>query len=80
MVDNICKRCGIEFGRKETLIKHLNRKNICMPLENDVDRKVQLELLIRKCVIECEKCNKMYKNDESLRKHKCTAIEKINRI
>lgn len=77
MRENICERCGIEFGRRDVLIKHLKRKTLCMPIEMDVDRNIQLERLSRKCEIECERCNKMYKNSNSLRMHKCIGKENI---
>ena len=80
MGENICNRCGIEFGRKDVLIKHLKKKNICMPIEMDEDRNIQLELLSKKCEIECDKCNKMYKNSNSLRMHKCKIIDKTEEI
>jgi uncharacterized C2H2 Zn-finger protein len=80
MTENICNRCGIEFGRKDVLIKHLKKKNICMPIEMDADRNIQLEELSKKCNIKCVRCNKMYKNDESLRKHKCKIIDKTDEI
>jgi hypothetical protein len=80
MVENICNRCGIEFGRKDILIKHLKKKNICMPIEMDEDRNIQLEQLSKKCEIECVRCNKMYKNDETLRKHKCKTIDKTEEM
>ena len=29
MLNYDCERCGLDFKTKQTLIKHLKRKNIC---------------------------------------------------
>jgi hypothetical protein len=42
-----------------------------MPIEMEIDRKIQLEELTKKEGIECERCNRTYKNVNSLRMHKC---------
>ena len=51
-----------------------------MPIEIDVDRNIQLYQLSKKYEIECDKCNKMYKNVNSLRMHKCKIIDKTDEI
>ena len=37
MVEYICFRCGYNGKQKINLIRHLNRKNICKPTEDDVE-------------------------------------------
>jgi hypothetical protein len=58
-----------------------------MPIENDLEPHKLIEELkdiTKKIGKECDKCNKIYKNDETLRKHKCIEeetkpyLEKIN--
>ena len=36
MVEYICNRCGYNAKQKINLIRHLNRKNICSPLLEDI--------------------------------------------
>jgi hypothetical protein len=83
----LCKRCGLDFTQKITLITHLKKKKTCIPIENDIEPHKLIEELkdiTKKIGKECEKCNKLYKNDETLRKHKCVLegtkpyLEKIN--
>ena len=69
-MDKKCKRCGLDFIEKKHLIQHLKKKILCMALEQDIDPKYQLEQLTKKEGIECDTCNKIYKNEECLRKHK----------
>ena len=84
---HLCKRCGLDFTQKITLITHLKKKKTCMPIENDIEPYKLIEELkdnTKKIGKECDKCNKIYKNDETLRKHKCIVeqtkpyLEKIN--
>jgi len=65
-----CERCGFDFLDKQRLKQHLKKKILCMALEQDIDPKYQLEKLTTKQGIECDSCNKIYKNEDSLRKHK----------
>ncbi len=69
-MENKCIRCGLDFAEKKHLKQYL-KKNICMALEMDVDLIVQLEELTKKEGINCDKCNRIYKNLNSLRMHKC---------
>jgi len=73
----------MEFTHKCVLIKHLKKQKICLPIEEDIDREAQLEeLCVRKSDkenIECVDCNRQYKNKESLRKHKCKRLEKLEK-
>ena len=36
MVEYICNRCGYNAKQKINLVRHLNRKNICSPLLEDI--------------------------------------------
>ena len=36
MVEYICNRCGYNAKQKINLMRHLNRKNICSPLLEDI--------------------------------------------
>lgn len=76
MTEYICKRCGIEFKQKIILIKHLQKKTICLPIENDIDPVLLIEQLNKKDGVQCTKCNKIYKNNNSLRAHNCKSFQK----
>jgi len=36
MVEYICNRCGYNAKQKINLVRHLNRKNICKPILEDI--------------------------------------------
>lgn len=78
----VCKRCLVEFKQKSNLINHLNRKNICMAIESDILPNELIKELNDKGEdkVECSKCNNIYKNKNSLRMHKCKAINSINEL
>ncbi len=69
-----CKRCGLEFKDRRNLFQHLKRKTSCMAIESDISLLKQLEELKKREGIVCDKCERIYKNKESLRKHKCRII------
>jgi hypothetical protein len=74
MTEYICKRCGLEFKQKIILIKHLQKKTICIPIENDIHPSILIEQLNKKDGVQCDKCNRVYKNNSSLRAHHCKLI------
>jgi hypothetical protein len=71
MAEHKCIRCGLEFIEKQHLKQHLKKKLICMPIEKNIDRLEQLAQLNKKEGILCNKCNRIYKNSNSLRMHNC---------
>ena len=75
MNNNNCKRCGLEFVERSYLMKHLKRKRECMAIESDISLLEQLEDIQERKGITCEKCERIYKNKESLRNHKCIIIK-----
>ena len=74
---NICKRCCLEFNEKRGLIQHLRRKNVCIGIESEMTQEELLEGLNKKEGVDCEKCKRVYKNEESLRRHSCKVIENV---
>jgi len=70
-MEYICIRCCLDFKEKVSLIRHLKKKKKCISLDKNVEDLDQLAELTKKEGLNCEKCNRTYKNDESLRKHKC---------
>lgn len=74
MMEYNCNRCGLEFIEKQYLKQHLKKKRLCIAIQMDIDRNIQLAELTKKEGIECEKCNKTYKNQETIRKHKCKVV------
>jgi hypothetical protein len=75
MSEYICLRCDIDFLEKKRLVQHLKRKTKCIPILADIDTEEILEKLTRKQGIECEYCNRIYKNKDSLRTHNCKENE-----
>jgi len=77
-MEYICIRCCLDFKEKVSLIRHLKKKKKCISLDKNVEELDQLAELTKKEGLNCEKCNRTYKNDESLRKHKCKVVIKEN--
>ena len=73
-----CKRCGLDFKQKINLVTHLNRKKICMPIYLDVLPCELMKELNKKDGLECSECKRVYKNQNSLRTHRCKAVQMIN--
>jgi hypothetical protein len=70
-----CPRCDDDFETPAILKNHLNRKNICQPISQDKDIKIE-DIIIENCKIEdddedhdCKYCEKTYANKYSLEKH-----------
>jgi hypothetical protein len=79
----LCKRCGLDFNQKITLISHLKKKKTCIPIEKDLDPNELIEELkdnTKKEGLLCDTCNKIYKNVNSLRMHKCLAKTQKNTL
>jgi hypothetical protein len=57
-----CERCGYAFGRKQHLIAHLKRINVCDAILANIDRDFLLEKLLfkKEKTIPCSKCNKLF--------------------
>ena len=72
----ICRRCGIDFNEKRCLIKHLQRKIMCMAIENDISPLELIQENTNKKDVQCDKCERFYKNINTLKSHKC--VYKIN--
>jgi hypothetical protein len=68
-----CDRCGYETDRKGNLITHLQKKNICLPLLNNIERSILIEKLTSKeykeTAVQCEKCDKKFNNKSSMYRH-----------
>ena len=69
----ICKRCGIDFNEKRCLIQHLHRKRMCMSIESDISPLELLEEITNKKDVKCDRCERFYKNINTLNAHKCIA-------
>lgn len=68
-----CERCGMDFKSKKYLIQHLKKATECVCFYSDIKRSEILDIIYDKDGVMCNKCNKMYKNLETVRKHKCKA-------
>lgn len=76
-MNNNCKRCGIYFSERRGLMKHLRRKNVCIGIESERTQEELLEELNKKEGFGCEECKRVYKNEESLRKHRCKGVKEV---
>jgi len=56
-------------------MSHLKRKIKCIAIESDIEAVDLIIKLTKKEGVECEYCNRTYKNKESLRKHNCKENE-----
>ena len=74
----ICKRCGIYFEQKGTLRNHLKRKMMCIAIESEISPDELLDELEIIKGIKCKDCKKTYKNENSLRTHKCKFIKSLD--
>jgi hypothetical protein len=77
-MEYICIRCSLDFKEKVSLIRHLKKKKRCISLDKDVEDLDQLSELTKKEGINCDKCNRIYKNLNSLRMHKCKSKKNID--
>ena len=57
-----CEKCNKEFNQKSNYLKHINRKNPCILIENNI------------IIYKCEKCNKEFNHKTSYLYH----INKVN--
>lgn len=79
MSEFICERCFVIFTEKKGIIKHLRRKNTCMGIGTDTNpEKLILQISKKENGIECQYCNRIYKNKNSLTAHKCIPIKNKN--
>ncbi len=72
--DTFCERCGMSFKSKKYLIQHLQKESECVCLYSDITRLDILSKIKQRTGIECEKCNRIYKNKETVRKHNCKGL------
>ena len=72
-MDFFCERCGMDFKSKKYLIQHLKKDVDCVCFYSDIKRSEILDRLYFKDGVACDRCNKIYKNAETVRKHKCVA-------
>jgi hypothetical protein len=75
MEEFTCERCGLFFKEKRILMSHLKRKIKCIAIESDIEPGDLIIKLTKKEGVECEYCNRTYKNKESLRRHNCKENE-----
>jgi hypothetical protein len=76
MEDYECERCGGVFNTKRHLVQHLKKRVKCMTINSERGTNEIIESLDKKEGLECEGCNRAYKNLNCLRvhKYKCKAL------
>ncbi len=74
MIEHECERCGVIFKMKKHLVQHLKKRVKCIGIESERTQEELLEELNKKEGLDCEKCKRVYKNEESLRKHICKEL------
>jgi hypothetical protein len=74
MDDYICKRCDAIFSIKSHLKSHLQRKNICIFIEHDLDRDILIDELYQRTLnnktYDCEYCNMKFNHASNKSRHK----------
>lgn len=68
-----CKRCGFKTPQKQTLMRHLMRKNPCCTIKSDCSCEEQLKGLEKKYkeqTFDCDFCGKRFNYAASKSKHK----------
>ena len=76
----ICERCDIDYGTKKGLLQHLRKKKPCLSINKDIEPDKLIKILNKKDGLICDKCNRVYKNNNSLRTHRCKSIDKIEQL
>jgi hypothetical protein len=70
----ICKRCNIGFSSKTRLKTHLQRKNPCEYIENNIDAEILIDELYERKIndktYDCEYCNKKFNSTSGKSQHK----------
>lgn len=73
-MDFICKRCDQQFKTKSQLKTHLQRKNPCIYIHNDIDRNNLIEELydrkLNDKTYECEYCHMKFNHSSGKSHHK----------
>lgn len=68
-----CKRCGYSTIRKIDLLRHLERKKICIPSINDIEPSVLIKELTQKNyndhTYDCSKCGTKFNTRQSRHRH-----------
>jgi hypothetical protein len=67
----VCERCDVDYGNKKGLIQHLQKKKPCLTINKNIEPEKLIEKLNIKEGLECNLCHRIYKNNSSLRTHKC---------
>lgn len=81
MVYYICNRCGYETKFKSSLVNHLNRKNICKPLLDDVSiedikNHYGLEIIENTTISDSKLQENKLENNQCVKKHSCEYCNK----
>ena len=74
MVNYDCPRCGYTTQNKPNIVRHLNRKKICLPIVNDIDLGEFKKNFIKKPSLKCQFCGKKCSRSDNLKRHEenCT--------
>ncbi len=78
MVKHICIRCGYETNKKDSILKHYSKKNVCKPKLSDTPIEECRQKLIKGDTdsIICDNCNKEFSTHGSMIRHSkiCNSI------
>jgi len=79
-----CNRCNYKTDIKQAMIKHLNKKNVCDPINSDIDRQIQIDILKSRTINDinysCKYCEKKFNNRSNMYVHRkiCKDRDKEN--
>ena len=73
-----CLRCGFKAKLKSEMLLHLNNKNICEPILNDISLEELKKKIFKK--FKCIYCKNNFSSKYSLNRHIkiCKSITKLN--
>ena len=79
-MEYICPRCNYNTNRKDYYIKHLNRKHICPPINQDISIEILRNTFDKKNVkFICLSCNKSFEHATSLSRHKKNCSKNVDK-
>ena len=77
-----CPRCGLSFGMKHHLKRHLERTNACEPLKSNISLEDAFKAIFARKhgKYECKHCNKNFVHGPNMYRHQKTCIKNDDNI
>lgn len=70
MTNYKCIRCGYKTTKKDSIVKHINRKNLCHPKKSSLKPKEHIDtILLGEKTYYCEHCDKEFTRTNNMKNH-----------